>query len=164
MPTLGGPIVNGQDVRALPRATSEFFGAVAIVCFAYVTLALAALHVLRPDRPLTSSMISSYAVGPYGWVMTSCFLVWGVGYWMLLIGLIRAGLRSALSRLGAALFGVWSLCCVISASFPMDLADAPRTRAGEVHTLSLYIGAPSFVVATFLLSLGFKREARWRTY
>jgi hypothetical protein len=46
----------------------------------------------------------------------------------------------------------------------MDLADAPRTRAGEIHTLSFYIGGPSFVVATLLFSLGFKREARWRTY
>ena len=80
------------------RFTSTFFATVAIACFAYsalvllVLLVLLVMHVLRPDYAPASHMISDYAVGRYGWVMTSWFLAMSCGSLLLLLGLARSGL------------------------------------------------------------------------
>src|SRR5437868_3857754 len=75
-----------QNLGNPPRSTSTFFATTAIACFAYFVLALLLLHVLRPDRALTTSFISGYALGPYGWVMTTAWLAMSGGCLMLLLG------------------------------------------------------------------------------
>ena len=47
------------------------FATTAIACFAYFALALLLLHLLRPDYAPATTWISGYAVGPYGWIMTT---------------------------------------------------------------------------------------------
>lgn len=82
----------------VPRFTSTFFATMAIACFAYSTLELLLLHLLRPDYTPVDHMISDYAVGRYGWVMTTCFLPMGFGCLMLLLGLARSGPTSVVAR------------------------------------------------------------------
>ena len=41
-------------------------------------VALLALHILKPDLHPSRTMISRYALGPFGWVMTPCFAGLGV--------------------------------------------------------------------------------------
>ncbi|HEY7462272.1 MAG TPA: DUF998 domain-containing protein [Gemmatimonadota bacterium] len=151
-----------SKISTLPRAAPGFATA-AILCFAYSMLALLLLHILRPDLAPASSMISDYAVGQYGWVMATVFFVWGVGCLMLLLGLIRAGLRSGIAKLGAAMLGLVSLCTV-NAFFPTDLPDAPETRSGFIHGVVFLVAMASFIPATLLLGVGFGRDSRWRRY
>jgi hypothetical protein len=95
--------------------------------------------------------------------MATVFFVWGVGCLMLLLGLIRAGLRSGIAKLGAALLGVVTLCTV-NAFFPTDLPGAPPTRSGLIHGIVFLIAMASFIPATLLLSIGFGSDSRWRSY
>jgi hypothetical protein len=46
----------------------------ALVAIAYFVAVIVAMHFLRPDNPLTHTT-SEYAVGPYGFLMTSAFIV-----------------------------------------------------------------------------------------
>ena len=87
-----------DDVGRTPHSASMFFANTAIACFTYSVLALLLLHVLRPDYAPASHMISDYAVGPYGWVMTTWFLATSCGCLMLLLGLARSGPRSVTAR------------------------------------------------------------------
>lgn len=151
---------NGETA---PDITS-FFATSAIACFTYALLALIVLHVLRPDYAPASHMISDYGVGPYGWVMTTWFVATSCGCLMLLLGLTRTGLKSITARLGVLLLGIASIGLLLSAVFPTDLVGGPRTRAGEIHTISFLVNVGSIIVATVLLSVSFGTSPRWRTY
>lgn len=58
---------------------AAFLASAAFSCFGYFAIALVALHVLRPDYVPRSHMISDYAVGPHGWIMTIAFLALSLG-------------------------------------------------------------------------------------
>jgi hypothetical protein len=153
-----------EKIRTTSRFISTFFVTTAISCFCYSLFALLLLHLLRPDYALRSHMISDYAVGPYGWVMTTCFLAMGCGLLALLLGLFRSGPRSAVARIGTLLLGIAVLGLVVSAIFPTDLPGAPSTRSGAIHDTSFLVNVGSIILATMLLSLSFGGDSRWRPY
>jgi len=155
--------VTTTNAETAPALTS-FFATAAIACFTYALLTIIVLHVLRPDYAPASHMISDYGVGPYGWVMVTWFVATSCGCLMLLLGLSRSGLNSITARLGVLLLGIASIGLLVSAVFPTDLAGGPRTRAGEIHTISFLVNIGSIIVATVLLSLSFGSSPRWRTY
>lgn len=145
-------------------STPPFFATTAIACFTYATLALLLMHVLRPDYALRTHMISDYAVGPYGWVMTTWFIAMSCGCLMLMFGLARSGLKTVLFKIGAGLLTVASLGLLISAFFPTDLEEAPSTRTGDIHAISFLINIVSILLSMILLTVSFRSHPRWRTY
>ncbi|WP_260703343.1 DUF998 domain-containing protein [Edaphobacter flagellatus] len=145
------------------ESTSVFFATTSIACFTYAVLALLLLHILRPDYAPAHHMISDYAVGRYGWVMTTCFLAMSCGCLMLLLGLLRSGPVVIAARIGALLLGVASVGLVVSAIFPTDV-QLPQTRAGEIHDMSFLVNIGSTVLAIVLLSASFGSQPRWRPY
>ncbi|MFS8086691.1 MAG: DUF998 domain-containing protein [Acidobacteriota bacterium] len=147
-----------------PHFTSTFFATSAIACFAYSVLALLLLHVLRPDYAPAKYMISDYANGRYGWVMTTCFLAMGCGCLMLLLGLARSGPSSVAARLGKVLLGIASIGMVGAAIFPTDPEGAPLSRSGYIHGISFLPNVGSIILATVLLSVSFGSQQRWRAY
>lgn len=153
-----------QHPGRTPRFTSRFFATTAIACFAYALFALLLLHVLRPDFAPASHMISEYAIGRYGWIMATCFLAMGCGCLMLLLGLARNGPGSVVAWVGTLLLGIPSIGLVVSAFFPMDSPGTPPTRSGEIHNNSFLVNVISIFLVTVLLSVGFGRHPRWRTY
>ncbi|HEY9127726.1 MAG TPA: DUF998 domain-containing protein [Acidobacteriaceae bacterium] len=129
----------------------------------YSVLALLLLHVLRPDYAPTHHFISDYAVGRYGWVMTTWFLAMSYGCLMLVLGLVRSGPTSVAARIGTCLLGVASIGLVVSAIFPTDV-QSPQTRAGHIHDMSFLVNIGSIFLAIVLLSLSFGSQPRWRPY
>src|SRR3954468_23761675 len=103
------------------------FGTMAIVCFAYSVFALLLLHLLRRDYVPRDHMVSDYGVGPYSWVMNSCFLGLAGGFLALFLGLFRHGPRSVVGRIGTFLLIIPAIGVVVSAIFPVDLLGAPDT-------------------------------------
>jgi len=142
---------------------SVFFATASIACFIYALLALLLLHVLRPDYAPIHHMISEYAVGPYGWVMTTFFLATSCGCLMLLLGLVGSGPSVAVARIGTLLLAVASIGLVVSAIFPMDVR-LPLTRSGAIHDMSFMVNIGSILLAMVLLSVSFGSEPRWRAY
>src|SRR5713101_593965 len=119
-----------QNLESPPRFTSAFFATAAIACFAYPVLALLLLHLLRPDISPARSMISDYALGPYGWVMTTVFIAWGFGVLSLSLGLLGSGPRSVAAWIGSGLLLIAFVGGLIAAIFP----------TGEVHELNFLVG------------------------
>ena len=144
--------------------SAKFLGTAAIVCFAYAGVALALLHVLRPDFNPTNHMISDYGVGPYGWIMQTVFVGMSIGCVMLAVGLSGSGPPSLPARLALFLLAVASIGLIISAVFPTDLAGGPSTRAGHIHTLSFLVNIASLILAVVLLTASFGGDPRWRPY
>jgi hypothetical protein len=146
------------------RAPRTVFATLAIACFVYSASVLALMHVLRPDLAPASHFVSEYALGRYGWMMGSSFLAMGFGCLMLLLGLVRIGIRSWVVWLGAGLLGVEFLGSLVAAIFPMDLPTAQSTLAGRIHDMNFLVGIGSFSLALLLLTAGFWSDPRWRAY
>jgi hypothetical membrane protein len=153
-----------ENVGQVSRSNSAALATAAICCFAYSALALLLLHFLRPDYAPATNFISNYAVGRYGWIMTTWFLAMSCGLLTLALGLYRNDLRSIAARLGLLLFVVASIGLVVSAIYPTDAPGSPSTRSGDIHDMSFLVNVGSLCIATILLSASFGNHLAWRSY
>jgi Protein of unknown function (DUF998) len=80
---------------------------------------LVALHVIKPEVDPSWQMISEYAIGRYGWIMTLAFLALTVSYVALFIA-IRSQLRTIVGRIGLALLLVSAVGLAIGGIFTTD--------------------------------------------
>jgi hypothetical protein len=151
--------LNTGNRTEAPRAASTFFAATAIACFVLFAFALLLVHALRPDRVLTTTWISSHAVGRNGWIMTTAWLVASVGCLMLVLGLIRSGLRSVVARVGTLLLGVLAAGFVVAAIFPPG-----PTLAGDIHSMGFLVNVVCILFSSILLSVACRHDARWRSF
>jgi len=86
-------------------------------------LSLATLHVVQPDIPLGTSMISQYALGAQGWLMNLCFASFSVASVALMVALINV--RTILARFGLALLLLTAVGLSFGAMFNMDASTDP---------------------------------------
>ena len=107
-------------------------------------------------------MISDYAVGPFGWIMTSAFVGLSICCAMLMLGLALAGPRTVSARLGVALLGVAFCGLIVTAIFPTDIPGSAETSSGDIHNATFLINVGSLLAATLLLTAAFTRDPGWR--
>lgn len=150
-------------LRSEELLSTRALGRVVIASIAYYVAALALLHWLRPDVDLISRVTSEYAVGPYGFLMVSTFLVLALALAALAMGLARSLSTPAVSSPGLALLIVASIALVAAALFPVDVgAVRPVTPSGWVHRIAAIVVFPSLSVGVLFLSAQFRRHGQWR--
>ena len=137
---------------------------VALVAIAYFAVMIAALHVLRPDRNPIQQPTSEYAVGPYGWLMTSAFFSMSVASFALVLGLSQGVSPPARSRLGLGLLGLWAAGVLVAMTFPIDPDGAPRTLAGTIHRINGPLAFLSLTAGILLVSWRFQHDDTWRPF
>ena len=135
---------------------------VALVGIAYFALIIVALHFLRPDLNPLSTPTSEYAVGPYGFLMTSAFFSMSLASFALVIGLYQGVSQGARSRFGLALLGIWAVGVLIAMIFPIDPEGAPPTTSGTIHGINGPLAFLSLTAGTILVSRRFKQDEKWR--
>ncbi len=93
-----------QDARRSPGTWQDrgaaWFALLAIGGVLYFIMAVVILHLLRPDLNPITHAVSNYAVGPFGFLMTSAFFVLAMSECALACGLARSlgpGRRAAAS-------------------------------------------------------------------
>jgi len=148
-------------VRLLTTEAGRAISMAAAGFFLYFVLALLLMHAIRPDYTIVDHMISDYAVGRSGWIMTTAFASLSLGCLALAIGLFRDGPKSLLGRIGAALLVVVFAGLIVTALFPTDLETAPSTHTGDIHTLSFQVNVVSILVSTLCLALSYGGDAVW---
>lgn len=146
-----------------PKNRAIWIPTVAAAFFFYFVVALVLLHAIRPDYTVVDHMISDYAVGWQGWIMTTAFLSASLGCLALALGLFRDGPVSWLGRIGAALLIVASIGLVVTALFPTDLETAPSTRSGDIHAISFLVNIVSVLLSSICLGLSYGGSPHWRT-
>jgi uncharacterized membrane protein YozB (DUF420 family) len=137
---------------------------VAIVGIAYFAVIIVALHFLRPDLNPLSRPTSEYAVGPYGFLMTSAFFSMSLASFALVIGLYQGVSQRARSRIGLALLGIWAVGVLIAMIFPIDPEGAPQTISGTIHRINGPLTFLSLTAGTILVSRRFKQDEKWRPF
>jgi hypothetical protein len=122
---------------------------------AVAIIALAALHILKPDIHPARTMISQYALGRHGWVMALCFAAFGAASACLFFALMPQ-VASLVGRSGLGCLLVAGIGLMAVARFPMDPVATPPAQmsfSGKMHGLLFLIGVPSQILAVLLLSL-----------
>src|SRR5262245_37405612 len=126
-----------------------------IAATALALIALAVLHILKPEVQPSRNMISQYALGRYGWMMALCFAAFGAAS----AGLFAALMPNALpflGRVGLAFLLAAAVGLAMAARFPMDPVSTPREQmsfSGRMHGVAFLIGVPCHILAVLLLSL-----------
>jgi hypothetical protein len=122
------------QLAAIPRPAALM----AMAAAALTVLLLAALHVLSPEFDPSRRVVSEYANGRYGWVLSLMFASWAISSWSLAVALWSQlkgiGGKVAVSFLVAAGVGegMASFC---------DINHPWHNLAGMIGVLSLPIAA-----------------------
>jgi len=132
---------------------------VTIAGVVYFVCSIIALHVLRPDLNPISHFTSEYAVGPYGFLMTSAFLSMSLASFALVIGLYQTVLPPARSLLG--LLGIWAIGVLIAMIFPADPDGAPQTLSGTIHQTAGPLTFLCLSVGALWVSWRLNQDAKW---
>jgi hypothetical protein len=137
--------VTNTAKRSVPAAR------VAIAATGSVLLLLASLHVLSPEFDPSWRVVSEYANGRYGWVLSLMFVFWAVSSWALAVAvwsqLNAIGGRIALGLLIAAGVGQ-AMASVFDINHPL-------------HNLAGMIGVLSLPIAAMLISVRLGRTQGW---
>ncbi len=141
-----------RETRDTPEI--EVIGArLSIGAAAAVLLLLASLHVLSPEFDPSFRMVSEYALGHYGWVLSLMFLAWGISSWALAVALwSRVKTR-------AGKVGLWFL---VIAGLGEAMASVFDITHDPGHSIAGVLGIVGFPIAAVLLSVSFGRLHAWR--
>src|SRR5690349_25078771 len=94
---------SNQVSRASEAKQAAILATIACAGFLYYLAALIILHLIEPDYNPLSRTLSEYAVGQYGFVMTSAFFARGFALLALAIGLYQGVTPPGRSRVGIVL-------------------------------------------------------------
>jgi hypothetical protein len=134
-----------------------------LVSGATFVLLLAALHFLRPDLDPSWRVISEYALGSYGWIMTIAFLAWGLSAISLFVA-IRSQIPTLPGRIGLVLLLIGAAGPILAALFPTDPISTPPdaiTTSGFVHSLGALLGDGILIGGTLITLSLVRRNPNW---
>lgn len=139
---------------------------ISISCIVYFFFVVAILHVLRTDYSPIRQAVSNYAVGQYGFLMTSGFFALSLGMFTLALGLTEDLMLTYRAIIAMRLFYAASVGLAIVGIFPGDVnvPHPPATITGYMHWIAAGISFLSIMIATFLLSYCFKKDDRWQSF
>lgn len=147
-------VVIERPARSRPAA------ALALGASGLFVLLLAILHLLRPDLDPGWRVISEYAIGRYGMLMSLAFAVLALAYIALIVTLWRE-LKTVPAWIGALLLLVSAAGVLIAALFtsdPLTAGAAERTLSGKLHEFGAMLDF--LPLAALLLSLSLSRPGR----
>ena len=112
---------------------------------------LAALHILSPEFDPAWRMVSEYALGNYGWVLSLMFIAWAVSSWALAFT-IWSQIRTRAGKIGLFFLIVAGVGEAMASVF--DISH-------PLHSVAAMIGILSLPVAAMLISVSFSRTQAW---
>lgn len=114
-------------------------------------LLLTALHILSPEFDPAWRMISEYANGKYGWMLSVFFFLWAVSTWTLAYTIWSQVLTKA------GQIGLYFLVVAGVGEFMGGLFDINH----PLHDLSGMIAIPSLALAAMLISTSLVKNDSW---
>lgn len=133
----------------------KWIALIALIGLAYFVVTTIAMHRLRPDYKPQSRYISEYAIGKYGPLAASSFVIYGLAILGLYLCLKTVLLVTAKSNTGLTLMAIWGVATVITGFFDVDLKDEPMSLHGTVHSIVSEIGVAASVLGFIFLSRNF---------
>jgi hypothetical membrane protein len=133
------------------RKTVTIARTVALVSVAYFVIVIVVLHLLEPEFDPRFRFMSEYALGDFGWLMTSAFAALGLVPFAVAVGLRHTHQSSRRARIGFGLLVVAAIFIWLAGVFKDSIQ----------HLLAGVVAFPSMLMAVSLLSWTFRRAAEW---
>jgi hypothetical membrane protein len=134
-----------------PESRFDNTARLAIAAAAAVLLLLAGLHMLSPEFDPSWRMVSEYATGRYGWVLSLMFVSWALSSWALAFA-IWPQVKTTAGRIGLAFLVAAGVGEAMASVF--DITH-------PLHSLAALIGIPSLAIAAMLISVSLGRAKAW---
>jgi hypothetical protein len=112
---------------------------------------LGALHILSPEFAPSWRMVSEYANGEYGWVLSLMFASWAVSAWALAYA-IWSQVKTTGGKIGLVLLFVAGIGEAMGGLFDIN---------HPLHGMAALIGIPTFAIAAMLISVSLIRTQSW---
>jgi hypothetical protein len=128
------------------NTTAAYF---ALAAAAISCISLAALHVLSAEFAPSWRMVSEYANGEYGWVLTIVFLSWGISSFALI---------AAIWPIHATNLGKSGLAFLLLGGIGQSMGGLFDINH-ELHGAAAMIGIPSICIAAVIITMALKRTA-----
>src|SRR4026209_2939650 len=109
---------------------------IAVIFISLFAIVIIVLHFLRPGTDPFSRPTSEYAVGEYGWMMSTAFISMSIATFSLLAGLSKGIPKEVQSTAGMILLGIWGVAVLVAMSFPIDPKGTEPTSHGMVHRVN----------------------------
>jgi|SRR5450755_511000 Protein of unknown function (DUF998) len=106
-----------------------------------VFLTVLLLHFTQPDLNPLSRLVSEYALGKQGWLLTVALMSFAVSA-LALAGALAVTSNAIRLRIGIVLLVIWGLCAIFAALFHTDPIPprGPLSLSGTIHTIAANIG------------------------
>lgn len=152
------------DLLATAGSPSRTLATVAIAGAVIFIVLLGALHVLRTDLQPTWHVISEYANGPHGWLMTIAFaaLATSCAATVLAIWPYADGWGP---RIGLILVTLAAVGLAMAALFPADIVQdpmPPMSWTGTMHGVASMLGNPTLMIGMIVLAYALPGHAPWQ--
>lgn len=132
--------INISKINVISARLSIAASSVAII-------SLLMLHVTSPELDPSWHMISEYAYGAFGWLLTLFFLSWGLSSWSAATALFPL-MKNGTSKVGIVLLVISGLGEIMGALF--DIRH-------NLHGAAFGLGVPTLPIAALMLSIYFVR-------
>lgn len=143
--------------QAIGAHSLALIASVGVFAFAAIILLL---HALESESSPTEHMVSEYALGDYGFLLTAAAFLLALGSAALAIG-FRQALRPK-PFAPTVLLAIWSSGAVVAGLFNTDPKGTVETSTnGEIHTLAVSVAVLALTCAAFLFGQHFQRNASW---
>jgi len=140
-------VVSNSDTSNISVSAARL----AIAATAATLLLLVSLHILSPEYDPAWRMVSEYALGQYGWVLSLMFAAWAISSWVLVFTLWPQA---------STLAGKIGLGFLIAAGVGEAMATV-FDITHDLHGLAGLIGIGSLPIAAMLISMSLSRTQGW---
>jgi hypothetical protein len=138
--------------RANSLPTSVLAARLSVAATLAALLSLASLHVLSPEFDPSWRMVSEYANGRYGWVLSLMFVSWALSSWALAFA-VRSGVRTLAGKLGLAFLVVAGVGWAMASIFDVNYE--------RLHHIAAYLSILGLPIAAMLISICLVRTELW---
>ncbi len=114
-------------------------------------LVLFSLHILSPEFGPSWRMVSEYALGKYGFVLSLMFFLWGISSWALFFA-IRSHISTRVGKIGLIFLILAGVGEFMGGMFDIK---------NNLHGLAALIGIPSLPIAAMLISKNLGQMKVW---
>lgn len=156
------PPAGGVVERPVHRATGASLIALVLVlmCFGAVML----LHVLRGEIDPLRQVMSEYANGSHGVIMTVVFYGFGLSSLALAFRLRRAINLEGVTRLFPSLLAVAGVCLIASGVFEVERALVPDSLEEVIHSNASVVAFVLLIASMLLFSYACRNDDRWWSF
>lgn len=149
--------------KLIDKKSIQLIATFALICIYLFIIIIISLHFLPTGYDPLRSPTSEYAVGNYGYLMSTAFVFMSAGCFALLVGLYKGISRSSRSRAGLILLGIWAIGALIAMTFPIAPEGTLSNTVDKIHRTNGPITFLCLTLGTIFISVSFRRDENWRS-